>query len=94
VRELRNAVERAITLATPGEPVTSEHLEPPPRDTILALPDLGGTLKDLVDRVETEAIRATLERFGGNRRLAADALGLSPPGLRYKLRRLGLEQSR
>ncbi len=86
-------MERAIALATPGEPVTSEHLEPPSRDTILGVPDLGGTLKDLVDRVEAEAIRAALERFGGNRRRAADALGLSRPGLRYKLRRLGLEPS-
>jgi len=71
--------------------VTSEHLEAPPRDTILAPLDLGGTLRDLVDRVETEAIRNTLARFGGNRRRAAEALGLSRPGLRYKLRRLGLE---
>jgi DNA-binding NtrC family response regulator len=93
VRELRNAVERAIALATPGEPVTSEHLEPPPRDSIVAPIDLGGTLKELVDRVETEAIQNTLERFGGNRRRAAEALGLSRPGLRYKLRRLGLEPS-
>ena len=30
VRELRNAVERAIALAVPGEPVTSEHLQPTP----------------------------------------------------------------
>ncbi|MBW1686716.1 MAG: sigma-54-dependent Fis family transcriptional regulator [Deltaproteobacteria bacterium] len=93
VRELRNAVERAIALATPGEPVTSEHLEPPPRESIITPLDLGDTLKELVDRVETEAIRTTLERFGGNRRRAAEALGLSRPGLRYKLRRLGLEPS-
>jgi len=93
VRELRNAVERAIALATPGEPVTSKHLEPLPRSSSIAPPDLGGTLKDLVDRVETETIRTTLERFGGNRRRAADALGLSRPGLRYKMHRLGLEPS-
>jgi DNA-binding NtrC family response regulator len=93
VRELRNAVERAIALAAPGEPVTSEHLEPPPRDSVITPPELGGTLKDLVDRVESEAIQATLKHFGGNRRRTADALGLSRPGLRYKLRRLGLEPS-
>jgi DNA-binding NtrC family response regulator len=93
VRELRNAVERAIALAEPGEPVTSEHLEPPARDGILPSLDVGSTLKDLVDRVETEAIRSTLERFSGNRRRAAEALGLSRPGLRYKMRRLGLEPS-
>ncbi len=44
----------------------------------------------MVDRVETAAILAALERSHGNRRKAAVELGLTPPGLRYKLKRLGL----
>ena len=54
----------------------------------------GGRLRELVDRVETQAIRSALERFRGNRSRAAEALGLTRPGLRYKMRRLGLESSR
>jgi transcriptional regulator with PAS, ATPase and Fis domain len=93
VRELRNAVERAIALAAPGEPVTREHLEPTPREGGQAVLDFEGPLKELVDRVETQAIRAALERAGGNRSRAAEALGITAPGLRYKLRRLGLDDS-
>jgi transcriptional regulator with PAS, ATPase and Fis domain len=91
VRELRNAVERAIALTVPGEPVTSEHLQPTPGSTNRGLGDSGGTLRQLVDRVEANAILAALDRHGGSRRRTAEALGLSRPGLRYKLRRLGLD---
>jgi transcriptional regulator with GAF, ATPase, and Fis domain len=90
VRELRNAVERAIALAAPGEPVTSAHLEPAAGAAAAAGLDLHGTLREVVDRVETAAIQAALERSHGNRRRAAQELGLTPPGLRYKLKRLGL----
>jgi len=90
VRELRNAVERSIALASPGDTITSAHLEPGKLGTGAAALDLEGTLKQVVDRVETAAIQAALERSGGNRRQAALALGLTPPGLRYKLKRLGL----
>ena len=93
VRELRNQVERAITLATPGEPVTHSHLEPPPGGMARDGFDLDGTLREVVDRVETAAIQAALERSGGSRRAAARELGLTPPGLRYKMRRLGLLES-
>ena len=51
----------------------------------------GATLRERVERVEAEAIREALERFQGNRRRMAEALGLSRPGLRYKMRRLGLD---
>ncbi len=90
VRELRNQVERAIALATPGEPVTRSHLEPAPGAAARTGVDLDGTLREVVDRVETAAILAALERSGGSRRAAARELGLTPPGLRYKMRRLGL----
>ena len=91
VRELRNAVERAITLAAPDEPVSTRDL-PPARSG--GSPDPlppGSTLRERVERVEAEAIREALERCEGNRRRMAEALGLSRPGLRYKMRRLGLD---
>jgi sigma-54-specific transcriptional regulator len=91
VRELRNAVERAITLAAEGEPISARDL--PPASSAHS-PDptaTWSTLRERVERVEAEAIREALVRFGGNRRRMADALGLSRPGLRYKMRRLGLD---
>jgi transcriptional regulator with PAS, ATPase and Fis domain len=91
VRELRNAVERAIALATPGEPVTAQHLAPPSAPRAAEVREFEGRLRDLVDRVERDAILAALARFGGNRSRAADALGLTRPGLRYKMRRLGMD---
>jgi DNA-binding NtrC family response regulator len=91
VRELRNAVERAITLAAEGEPVSARDLPPA---TACASPEprpFGGTLRERIERVEAEAIREALEQCKGNRRKMAEALGLSRPGLRYKMRRLGLD---
>jgi len=91
VRELRNAVERAITLAAPDEPVSAADL-PPASSGVSPHPlPLRGTLRERVERVEAEAIREALERCQGNRRRMAEALGLSRPGLRYKMRRLGLD---
>ncbi|MCH7707402.1 MAG: sigma-54-dependent Fis family transcriptional regulator [Myxococcales bacterium] len=93
VRELRNSIERAIALTAPGEAVTLAHLQPERTGNLTAGIELEGPLKELVDRVETKAIEAALEGSGGNRRKAADALGLTRPGLRYKMRRLGLEDA-
>ena len=89
VRELRNAVDRAITMATPGEALTAEHLP----NGLGGLPKLLeiGTLKDRVMQVELLSIREALERFEGNRTRAAEMLGLSRVGLRNKMRRFGLE---
>ena len=93
VRELRNAVERAIMLASPDEPVTNRHLDPSGHLKRPSEDEWSGTLRERVDRLERETILETLAHFGGNRRRTADALGLSRPGLRYKLRRLGLEET-
>jgi two-component system response regulator HupR/HoxA len=73
--------------------VTRAHLDSPLRDGAPCAVEIDGSLRQMVDRVETAAIQAALDRFDGNRRRAAEALGLSRPGLRYKLRRLGLEES-
>ena len=91
VRELRNAVERAITLAAPDEPISARHLAP---ESHALAPDplpQWSTLRERIERVEAQAIREALEHCGGNRRKMAEALGLSRPGLRYKMRRLGLD---
>jgi DNA-binding NtrC family response regulator len=89
VRELRNAVERAIAMARPGEPVSADAI---PRDLASAPEQLAvGTLHDRVLQVELHAIREALLRFDGNRTRVAEALGLSRVGLRQKMRRLGLD---
>jgi transcriptional regulator with PAS, ATPase and Fis domain len=87
VRELRNLVERAITMASPGEEISIDHL-PGDRD----LPPLYamGELRDRVAQLELRTIRAELERCGGNRTQVARALGLTRQGLRKKMKRLGL----
>ncbi len=93
VRELRNAVERAITLAAPDEPITTRHLVPESHALSPEPLPQWSTLRERVERVEAQAIREALESCGGNRRKMAEALGLSRPGLRYKMRRLGLDSS-
>ena len=106
VRELRNAVERAIALARPGETVTAEQLVdfasepgqrpveagPAPRE----MDSYGAdeSLRSRVQKVELEAIAQALERHDGNRTRVAEALGLSRVGLRQKMRRLGIDTPR
>jgi DNA-binding NtrC family response regulator len=89
VRELRNALERAIALAAPGEEIGPRHL-PPQLGEAVAEPAPSGTLRERLERVEIEALREALQRCGGNRTHAAEALGLSRLGLRQKLRRHGI----
>ena len=89
VRELRNAVERAIAMASPGDAVAPEHL---PRDlgsrTAWAK---SGTLRERVAQLEAHVLRETLDQYHGNRTHTAEALGLSRTGLREKLKRLGID---
>ncbi len=93
VRELRNAVERAIALSRPGTPVVSSALEaagPGCDDEQRARAD-ARTLREQIAELEESAIRAALERWSGNRTQVARELGLSRLGLRQKMARLGIE---
>ena len=90
VRELRNAVERAITLAAPGESVSAELLPANGRRSNTPLVSTG-TLKERVDELEERVIQEVLSRHEGNRTRASEELGLSRVGLRNKMRRFGLE---
>jgi hypothetical protein len=94
VRELRNAVERAIALAAPEDPITATALDLEGVGTQPeSAPPASGTLRERVEQLEIELIRDALARFEGNRTQAAEALGLSRLGLRKKMRRLGLEET-
>ncbi|HXF94507.1 MAG TPA: sigma-54 dependent transcriptional regulator [Gemmatimonadales bacterium] len=96
VRELAHAIERAAVLSD------QEVLEPADLTRSLAGSASGergqaggdlpgrGALRDAVERAEREAITAALAATGGNRRAAADRLGVSLRTLFYKLERLGI----
>ncbi len=90
IRELRNAVERAIILVD-GEVIGEEHLPPDmqasrPEAALLRVP-----LGLPVDRVEREYILASLQRNGGNKARTAELLGISEKTLYNKLNRYAAE---
>jgi two-component system, NtrC family, response regulator AtoC len=91
VRELKNAVERAM-LFVEGETLTSRDfsvLAPAPvsaNDPFL-LPPKGVNLEQL----ERSLVAQALERSKGNRTHAAALLGLSRDQIRYRLEKFGLE---
>jgi DNA-binding NtrC family response regulator/tetratricopeptide (TPR) repeat protein len=102
VRQLRNEVQRAVTMVRSGDTIEPEHLSPdltapsgPSGQTVVAFPGAPriepGKLQDAVDLLERQMITATLERSGGNFSETARVLGVTRRGLRLKMQRLGLE---
>jgi len=53
--------------------------------------DASGSLLERTDRLESELIRGTLEKFHWNRSKAAEHLGLKRTTLQYKIKKYGLE---
>jgi transcriptional regulator with PAS, ATPase and Fis domain len=85
VRELEHAVERAVILAnTPS--IRLRDL--PPEITQHTRPRRGDDTLDLQEQ-ERASIERALERFGGNRRKAADALKISTVTLWRKMKKYG-----
>ena len=86
VRELQNAIERAVILSH-GELIQSQHLGLTPEPTTetgaspAKLPADGVSLEEL----ERDLIAQALERTKGNKSEAARLLGLSRSALRYRL---------
>ncbi|MFQ5694107.1 MAG: sigma 54-interacting transcriptional regulator, partial [Nitrospinota bacterium] len=101
IRELENEIERAVTLAEDGAPITadllSESLRRAGRKTPKGGPSPGadaplrGTLREAVEELERRMLAQALGTHNGNRTQAAAALGLSRLGLLKKIRRYGLE---
>ena len=89
VRELRNAVERAIALTRPGEDVAPTTLEGQAQP-VAPPAGCGGSLREQVERLEIQRIGEALAASGGNKTRAAEALGLSRVGLGKKIKRYGL----
>jgi len=93
VRELAHAIERAAVL-TDADVLEPEHFRerpgaaPPAVQAVESGDD--GTLRAAVERIERDTISAALRAADGNRRLAAQRLGISLRTLFYKLERLGI----
>ncbi len=96
VRELENVLERAVTLASgqtiglgdlPREVSGASAL---PTPALLALPQEGCNLDDVLGELERRLILQALERTGGVRTHAAKLLGVTLRSLRYRLEKLAL----
>jgi psp operon transcriptional activator len=102
VRELKNAVERSIYRAPdPSGPVTQMHFDPfahefgtapasapaAERGTTPALP---ADFREAVARLERDLLDRALASSDGNRRVAAESLGLTYDQLRGLLRKHGI----
>ncbi len=90
VRELENMIEWALALTGGDAAITPDLLpEKVQRDDQLreAAGAGRGTLREATDRLERQMIIAALEKCGGNKTQAAQALGLSRMGFQKMLKR-------
>jgi two-component system response regulator FlrC len=89
IRELENAIQRALLINDSGEiePEDFELSHPPsaPTGIELASDNREDLLEDM-ETVERRHILRVLSHVNGNRKQAAELLGISERGLRYKLK--------
>jgi DNA-binding NtrC family response regulator len=93
VRELENAIERAVVLARGPEIDAADFLlDSTPAATARPQGIAGGSLslRDHLDRATAERIREALSDAGGNRGEAANALGIERTTLYRMMKRLGI----
>ncbi|MBI3182651.1 MAG: sigma 54-interacting transcriptional regulator [Myxococcales bacterium] len=91
IRELRNAIERAVLLSGPGEPIGPSLL--PPLEYRPAGPKgEAGSLRRRLEELERALISEALHRSGGVFRRAAATLKMDPVTLGRRARRLGLQK--
>jgi len=97
VRQLENAVEMAIVLSgdrrtlAPGDfalPPLAGRRMPEGGEPVIALPEDGLDFEATVSRIERSILRQALARTRGNKKRAADMLGLKRTTLAAKLRTL------
>jgi DNA-binding NtrC family response regulator len=95
VRQLENALERAVALGAGRAqieladlPPDVQELGPSPTSAAFALPEDGIDLQEYVLDIERELIHQSLERVGGNKGRAAQLLNLKRTTLVEKLKRL------
>jgi serine/threonine-protein kinase PknK len=94
VRQLQNEIERAAVICDAEGIIDVNHLS---RDLQLAVSAAGdvptpkGTLRQIVEQVEREAITDTLAATGGNILKSSELLGLTRKGLKDKMSRYGID---
>ena len=98
VRQLENAIERAVALSAGRETIDVADLPPEvqaiPQATatpFVEFPDDGLNMPAYLAAIEKDLIQRALDRTRGNRNRAADLLGIKRTTLVEKLRRLGSE---
>jgi DNA-binding NtrC family response regulator len=96
VRQLENAIERAVAFSGGRGQIAVEDLPPefsapasPALQASLDLPEDGVDLNRVLAGLEGDLIRRSLERTGGNKGQAARLLRINRTTLVEKLRRLG-----
>ena len=96
VRQLENAIERAVALSAGRREIDVADLPPeiqsvPPMTTtpFVEFPDDGLDLPSYLSRIEQDLISRALERTGGNRNRAAELLRIKRTTLVEKLKRIG-----
>jgi DNA-binding NtrC family response regulator len=93
VRELQNVIERACALAQGGQLEVGDIQLDSPRNRNNAASDRFLPEGMTLDQWEDEMIREALKRASGNKSQAARLLGLSRNALRYRLSKIGIEDS-
>ena len=96
VRQLENAIERAVTLSSGRKEVDLADLPPEiqavPDATVapfVEFPDEGLDMPSYLSSIEKDLIKRSLQRTGGNRNKAAELLRIKRTTLVEKLKRLG-----
>ena len=96
VRQLENAIERAVALSSGRTEIEVSDLPPeiqsvpPPTTTpFVDFPDEGLDLPSYLSRIEQDLIARALDRTGGNRNRAAELLRIKRTTLVEKLKRIG-----
>lgn len=90
VRELENILERAITLCESNRIELSDIHLPTHSDSTSTQP-ITQDLENYLGQIERNAIYQALEKTQGNKTKAAELLGISFRALRYRLKKLGLQ---
>lgn len=99
VRQLENAVERAIALGTGRQEIEAADLPPEVGEApqtasapFVELPESGLDLPHYLSSIERDLIQRALDRTQGNRNKAADLLRIKRTTLVEKLKRIGVDR--
>ena len=100
VRQLENAIERAVTLSGDSEMILPADLPPEIRDTpedgLLGsydVPEEGIILAEVLATLERRLIRQSLKRAGGNKKKAAELLRVKRTTLVEKIKRINQQEN-